>query len=192
MKNLSQKIAEIDQFITDNKIRSVSFDIDGTVYPINKVKIRWWTKFLVNPPMALKFLKIRKTWEKRRAGDSSVKINKPDIIFFENFLASLLSSSLVPSEIRVWLEQLKKKDVRILFLSDHGAEIKLNTLKLTNAGEAINCLTVTGELKPHAAISNHLMNNLGISGKEHLHLGDRWTDEAQAKLMGASFIYLMP
>lgn len=192
MKSLSQKLTEIDQFIISNEIKSVSFDIDGTVYPINKVKIRWWIKFFVNPPMALKFLKIRKTWEKRRAGDNRVQINKADVIFFENFLASLLSSDLVPVEITSWISELKKKNIRILFLTDHGAEVKLKSLKLSEAGEAINCLTVTGELKPHAAISNHLINNLGIRGKEHLHLGDRWTDEAQAKLIDAKFIYLMP
>lgn len=192
MKSLSQKIAEIDKFISINKIKSVSFDIDGTVYPLNKVKVRWWIKFFAHPPMAMKFLKIRKTWEKRRAGDSSINVSKADVIFFENFLASLLSPDLVPNEISKWIEELKKNGIRVLFLSDHGAEIKLKTLQLSLLGEAVNCLTVTGELKPHLAISNHLSLSLGISGKEHLHLGDRWTDESQAKLMGASFIYLMP
>lgn len=192
MKNLSQKITEIDQFISSNKINSVSFDIDGTLYPLHKVKVRWWLKFLVNPPPALKFLKIRKTWERRRAGDTSITVTKDDVIFFENFLASLLSPDLVPGEIKNWLADLKKRNIRILFLSDHGAEIKLKTLQLTSQGEAINCLTMTGELKPHAAISQHLISHFNIKGEEHLHLGDRWTDEAQAKLMNASFIYLMP
>lgn len=192
MKSLSQKIAEIDQFITNNKIKSVSFDIDGTVYPLNKVKIRWWIKFLAHPPMAMKFLKIRRTWEKRRAGDSSITVTKDDVIFFENFLASLLGPDLVPSEMFQWINKLKQNRIRVLFLSDHGAEIKLKTLKLLPLGEAVNCLTITGELKPHMAITNHLTEKMAITGKEHLHLGDRWTDEAQAKLMGASFIYLMP
>ncbi len=192
MKSLSQKITEIDQFIKSNKIQSVSFDIDGTVYPINKVKIRWWIKFFVHPPIAMKFLKIRKTWEKRRAGDITVNVTKEDVVFFENFLASLLSPDLVPIEISQWMKDLKRRNIRILFLSDHGAEIKLTTLKLASHGEAVNCLTTTGELKPHAAITNHLINNLNVKGKTHLHLGDRWTDEAQAKLMDASFMYLMP
>ena len=192
MKSLSQKITEIDQFITDNKIKSVSFDIDGTVYPLNKVKIRWWIKFFAHPPMAMKFLKIRKTWEKRRAGDSSITVTKDDVVFFENFLASLLGPALVPAEMFQWISKLKQNGIRVLFLSDHGAEIKLKTLKLLPLGEAVNCLTVTGELKPHMAITNHLIEKLAIVGEEHLHLGDRWTDEAQAKLMGASFIYLMP
>lgn len=192
MKSLSQKITEIDQFINLNKIKSLSLDIDGTVYPINKVKIRWWIKFFVHPPMAMKFLKIRKTWEKRRAGDNSITIKKEDVIFFENFLASLLGPDLVPVEIRSWITDLGKRNIRVLFLSDHGAETKLSTLKLSTFGEAMNCLTMTGELKPHAAITNHLINVLRIDGKTHLHLGDRWTDEAQAKLMNASFMYLMP
>jgi FMN phosphatase YigB (HAD superfamily) len=192
MKDLSQKIAEINQYISANHIRSVSFDIDGTLYPLNKVKVRWWLRFFLNPAMAMKFLKIRKTWEKRRAGDQSIVVTKQDIIFFENFLASLLSPDLIPKDIKAWLTDLNNKNIRIFFLSDHGAEIKLKTLDLAAFGEAVNCLTATGELKPHAAISNHLVNHLRIVATEHLHLGDRWTDEAQAKLMNASFMYLMP
>jgi FMN phosphatase YigB (HAD superfamily) len=192
MKNLSQKITEINQFISAEKIRSVSFDIDGTLYPLNKVKVRWWMRFFVNPSEAMTFLKIRKTWEKRRAGDQSISVTKEDVIFFEGFLASLLSPDLIPKEIRNWLTELKNKNVRIVFLSDHGAEIKLKALELSFLGEAVNCLTETGELKPHAAITNHLLIQKQIVAHEHLHLGDRWTDEAQAKLMNASFIYLMP
>lgn len=192
MKSLSQKITEIDQFIISHDIKSVSFDIDGTVYPIHKVKIRWWIKFFVHPPMAIKFLKIRKSWEKRRAGDNKVSITKEDVVFFERFLASLLSDDLIPAEIKNWIKDLKNRKIRILFLSDHGAEIKLSTLKLSALGESVNCLTSTGELKPHKAITEHLTKNLNVTGSTHLHIGDRWTDEAQAKLMNASFKYLIP
>lgn len=192
MKNLSQQIAEINQFISSGNIRSISFDIDGTLYPLNKVKVRWWMKFFKNPSEAMRFLKIRKTWEKRRAGDQSISVTKEDVIFFESFLAALLSPDLIPKEIRNWLTELKNKNVRIVFLSDHGAEIKLKTLELSLLGEAVNCLTETGELKPHEAITNHLLIQKQIVANEHLHLGDRWTDEAQAKLMKASFMYLMP
>lgn len=183
MKNLS----EIEAFIEQNGIQSVSFDIDGTVYPIKKVQINWWKSFFSSPIPAMRFLKIRKTWEKRRQGNQEIEIKNDDVEFFEEFLADLLNSHLVPSEMRAFLNKLENKN--IIFLSDHGAERKL--IKLGLKGNAINCLTQTGELKPHKKISDFLISKYKIDPKTHLHLGDRWTDEEQAKLLGSHFLYLI-
>jgi FMN phosphatase YigB (HAD superfamily) len=179
--------AEILTIVKEQSLKSVSFDIDGTVYPIVKVQLRWWKNFFISPGTAIRFFNIKKTWEKRRLGDVNVPVSSEDVRFFEDFLTSMLDQSLVPDEIRNLIKELRTLGVEVLFLSDHGAAEKLSRLGLT--GKAINCLIETGHLKPHQKISD-LLRQHGIVPESHLHLGDRWTDEEQARLFGCSFLYL--
>lgn len=187
MKNLSEKINELKAFIDAHKISSVSFDIDGTVYPLHKVKVIWWKKFIYHPYNALRFLNIRKEWEKRRLG-GAISILQEDREFFEEFLSSMLKPDLVPDEMRSFIKELEIKGVRVIFLSDHGAEKKLQKLGLKGTG--VNCLEVTGELKPHPSIAHYMLTTFNIHSSSHLHTGDRWTDEKQAELMKAHFFQL--
>ncbi len=167
-------------------IQTVSFDIDGTVYPMRKMEIRWWKNFFLGPKEAIRFFQIKKTWEKRRKGSRNVDVTPEDVIFFENFLTSMMDERLVPGEIRELLQSLK---VKLFFLSDHGAKAKLEKLGLSKFGIAINCLSETGELKPHPEISRLLISSYGIDPRTHLHVGDRWSDEEQARLFGCEFQY---
>jgi FMN phosphatase YigB (HAD superfamily) len=189
MKSLLEKIADAEKIIRSQQIKTISFDIDGTIYPIQKAQFAWWKKFFVSPKDSVKFLAIRKKWEKRRAGNASIEVTRSDVEFFEEFLASLLDENFVPKEILNWFTDLEKRGLNIFFLSDHGAEKKLQ--KLNVRGEAINCLTKTGELKPHQKISEYLKSHYKILPDHHLHLGDRWTDEEQAKLLGSHFSYFI-
>lgn len=177
------------EFLNDN-VKSISFDIDGTLYPIFKVQLRWWIFFFIKPFCAIRFILIKRTWEKRRRGNLSIQILSDDIIFFEDFLSTcLISEKDIFPQIKEILEICKNKSIKIYFLSDHGAEKKINKLKLCEFGTPINCLTETGELKPHLKISQLLSNQYKIDPKSHLHLGDRWTDEEQAKIFGCEFVY---
>lgn len=187
MKNQSEKIHKLIIYIETHKISSVSFDIDGTLYPLMKVKLIWWKRFFLSPFMALRFLTIRKNWEKRRLGQSEAVLPE-DLKFFEAFLSSMLHPSFVPSDIRTLLQILEDRKIRIIFLSDHGAEKKLQRLDLK--GEAVNCLAATGELKPHPLIADYMQKNFELIPMRHLHVGDRWTDEEQAALMNAHYFYL--
>lgn len=187
MKNSS--LVELSEFVNERSFRTVSFDIDGTVYPIRKIQIRWWKKLFASPARALRFYQIKSTWEKRRKGGDT-HILADDIKFFEEFLTEMMDESLVPDEIRDWIAELKNCEIEVYFLSDHGAAAKLSKLGL--AGIAINCLTETGELKPHQKISALLHERYKIDPAKHIHFGDRWSDEEQAKLFGCSFRYLNP
>ncbi len=187
MKNLS--LVELCEFVNEQSFRTVSFDIDGTVYPIHKIQFRWWKKFILSPGKALRFYKIKQTWEGRRKGES-IPINPDDVRFFETFLIEMMDESLVPDEIRDWIAELGKCEIEVYFLSDHGASAKLSKLGLS--GIAINCLTETGELKPHEKISSLLREKYKIDPAKHIHFGDRWSDEEQSKLFGCSFRYLKP
>ncbi|WP_408095923.1 hypothetical protein ACJVC5_12845 [Peredibacter sp. HCB2-198] len=186
MKNLSDRLKEISSFIEEHQIRSLSLDIDGTVYSLGKVENRWRRNFFHSPIKSLRFLSIRKKWEKRRKGEA-IQILPEDVVEFETYLESLLDESLVPKEIRDWLRSL---ELDIYFLTDHGGTVKLRKLNLQ--GVVIDCLHETGELKPHFRISQVLKEKFFIVPEKHLHLGDRWTDEAQAKLLGSYFQYLKP
>lgn len=191
MKDLSEKIAEVNRFIASKNIITISFDIDGTLYPIRRVEFRWWKRFFLSPLGAIKFLRIKLNWEKRRKGKESVPVTASDVSYFETFLRSLLDSSLISSEVRQWLDHLKSTGITLYFLSDHGAEVKLEELRI-NQGVALNCLKLTGELKPHVKITDALISQYKINPETHLHLGDRWTDEEQARLMKSHFCYFMP
>ncbi len=187
MKNLS--LVELGEFVNEQSFRTVSFDIDGTVYPIRKIQIRWWMKLLVSPKRAIRFYQIKQAWEERRKG-GDVRILTDDILFFEEFLTDMMDENLVPLEIRDWIDELRKCEIEVYFLSDHGAVAKLSRLGLS--GIAINCLTETGELKPHAKISSLLHEKYKINPAQHIHFGDRWSDEEQARLFGCAFRYLNP
>lgn len=187
MKNLS--LVELSEFVNERSFRSVSFDIDGTIYPIRKVQLRWWKRLFLSPGKALRFYGIKYAWEKRRKGEE-ILLAPGDIQFFEDFLTGMMDEYLVPDEIRDWITELRNCEIEVFFLSDHGAVEKLARLGLT--GTAINCLVETGELKPHHKISSLLREKYQINASQHLHLGDRWTDEEQAKLFGCSFRYLIP
>lgn len=192
MKNLSAKIQELNSLIEKHGIRTISFDIDGTLYPMNLVRWRWRKTFFMRPIASIRFLMIRKKWEDRRKGAARNAILPQDVKEFEQFLEGLLDESLVPVEIRHWLHSLNKKNIDLYFLTDHGAEVKLRKLNLVTQGRYIDCLKETGELKPHFRISQILKDKFLIRPETHLHLGDRWTDEAQAKLFGSYFQYLKP
>lgn len=187
MKNQSDKIHKLISFIETHKITSVSLDIDGTLYPLRRVKFIWWMRFFLSPFMAIKFLTIRKKWEKRRLGKPEA-ILAEDLKFFEEFLSSMLDPSMVPDDIRIFLKAMADKKINVTFLSDHGSEKKLKRLGLN--GDAVNCLEVTGELKPHPLIAEYMLKNFDLVPGHHLHVGDRWTDEKQAALMNAHYFYL--
>jgi FMN phosphatase YigB (HAD superfamily) len=179
----------LNQLINE-RIQSISFDMDGTLYPIFKVQLRWWFQLLIRPFSALRFLSIKRTWEKRRKGDSFIDIKNQDITFFEDFLSShLLREEDVFPEIKEIFKVCKTREIKIYFLSDHGTEKKMRTLNLSGVGQPINCLLETGELKPHPKISQLLISHYKINPQTHLHLGDRWTDEEQAKIFGSLFHY---
>ena len=191
MTNLSPKFNELLSFIIQHKIVSVSFDIDGTLYPIRKVQLKWWLNLLSDSRSAWKFLKIKREWELRRKGNSTVPVSSNDVEYFEAYLVSMLNPSLVPEEIKDFIQVLKSKNIAIYFLSDHGAKAKLAGLHLDSEGTPVNCLIETQELKPHEKISRLLRDKYLIRPETHLHLGDRWTDEEQARIFGCHFKYHM-
>lgn len=182
MKNSS--FVELCEYVNEKSFRTISLDIDGTLYPMKKMELRWWKKFLLSPGDALRFYKIKQKWEGRRKG-KDLPVHADDVNFFESFLVSMMDESLVSYEIRDWVKELDGFGMKVFFLTDHGAAEKLRKLGLEGTG--IDCLSETGELKPHAKISAILKDKYGIDPRTHLHVGDRWTDEEQAKLLGCEF-----
>lgn len=190
MKNLS--FVELCELVQERGFKTITLDVDGTLYPMGQMKRRWWGAFVRSPGKALRFYQIKKAWEKRRKGKGDVSVAPEDVIFFEEFLVSLMDTELVPFEIRDWIRELNDCGVKVYFLSDHGTERKIEKLDFVALGTPINCLGETGELKPHAKISTLLKEKFRVDPKSHLHVGDRWTDEEQARLMGCEFRYLRP
>lgn len=168
----------------DKNIRSVSFDIDGTLYPMRKAHRRWWARFLRHPIEAATFLSIKRKWEQRRKGNA-IAIENEDIEAFEGFLLKLYAPDFVSHDMKDWLKTLGQS-VRVIYLSDHGASQKVKALGLP-AAESFDCLRETGELKPHQKIAMQFLEKFSLDPATHLHIGDRWTDEEQARLMKCHF-----
>lgn len=190
MTKLSRELKNLSAFIDQKRIKTISFDIDGTIYPIRRVQLQWWYSLFYRPLEARRFYDIKQTWEGRRLGDGTVPVTPEDVIFFENFLVSLLTPKIVPKVMHDFLHRTKSRQ-KLFFLSDHGAGAKLEKLRLRTTGVAINCLVETGELKPHGKISDLLRSKYDIHPEDHLHVGDRWSDEAQARDLGCSFFELI-
>lgn len=190
MKNLSDLINEVEKLIIEQNIKSVSFDIDGTVYPMKKMHQRWWRAFFLSPFKALKFLSIKKRWEQRRSGQGK-PAQASDVLFFEAFLISLMDPGLVLPEVRSFIDRLRSLGIAVIFFTDHGVE-KCRYLGLAGLGPVFNCLAEAGELKPHQKIADLFLRKFPVDTATHLHLGDRWTDEVQAKLISCQFKFFAP
>ncbi len=186
MKDLSSSLSEIDQLIISKNIKTISLDIDGTLYPMRAVEVRWWHRFLCSPFKALQFLWIRKRWEKKRKG-GDILVTKNDQQTFEKFLLTLLSPELVKFTTLYWLRSLERRGLRGYYLTDHSVELKLKALGLPGLDGAFDGLTLSGELKPHPKLAHELKQVLKMDPHTHLHIGDRWSDEEQARLMGCHF-----
>ncbi len=186
MKDLSSSLSEIDQLILSKNIKTISLDIDGTLYPMKAAELRWWKRFIFSPLQALQFLIIRKRWEKKRKG-SYVEITEADKSHFERFLLTLLCPALVKFTTLYWLRSLQGRGLRACYLTDHSVELKMKALGLPNIEGAFDGLTLSGELKPHPKLATELIQAMGINPQTHLHIGDRWSDEEQARLMGSHF-----
>ncbi len=98
--------------------KSVSFDIDGTLYPIRKIERRWWRHLFQGPKRAIRFYGIKRKWEKKRRGIDRFPTHPKDIAFFEAFLIALLDESFVAEEMKSLLLSLKNAGIDIYFLSD--------------------------------------------------------------------------
>ena len=165
---------EICEYVNEKGVRSISFDIDGTLYSGRKIQLRWWKALLYTPVKALRYLKLK----------AHQKKSPEEIIFVEEFLAGMLDESLVPFEIVDWIKELNACEVQAYFLSAQGAMSKLKRLGLAHTGKAVNC--------PHEETSTILRVKFGIDPKNHLHLGAHRTNEEQAKLFGCEFRYFRP
>lgn len=187
MKDLLSIIPEIEAFIAKHSIRTLSFDIDGTLYPMTLVERNWWKYFVSHPIEALRFLRIRKRWEKKRLGEA-ISVPPEDIRAFEDVLLRLLTPQMVQEETRQWLRSLQGRGLRSYYLTDHSVRAKLTALRLPKLDGEVDGLSVSGELKPHPQLAAALLKLWNIEGATHVHIGDRWSDEAQAKLLGAHFI----
>ncbi|MFN9114476.1 MAG: hypothetical protein ACK5XN_30820 [Bacteroidota bacterium] len=186
MKDLSSSLFEIDQLIVSKNIQTISLDIDGTLYPMKAVELRWWKSFVFSPIQALQFLLIRKRWERKRKG-LTVSVTEKDKSNFEHVLLTLLCPRLVKFTTLYWLRGLKSRGLKAYYLTDHSVELKMKALDLPKLDGAFDGLTLSGELKPHATLAKDLNQALGINPLTHLHIGDRWSDEEQARLMGCHF-----
>ncbi len=186
MQTLLEQINEVEKLITRYHIKSISFDIDGTLFPIRHLYRNWFAALAKCPLKTMRFYKISRTLEYYRKLNTAVDISSRDLSFFKKYLIEILFENIsVEQKLVNWIAELEQRNLKVIYLSDHATTAKLQSLNLASKN-TIDCLFQTGHLKPHASIISLLVSQ-NIHMEHHLHLGDRSTDEEQAKLFGCRF-----
>lgn len=189
MKTLSKLIKNAEKLISQNSVKSISFDIDGTLYPMSKIKNKSFQSFKKSPLKFILFLLLRKKFEVKRYIFNNLEISEKSRVFFENYFTQhFLDEEWIEVELRNWIVKLKNQGLQIYFISDHGTDLKLKKLKLSDIGMEINCLKDTSQLKPHQKISEILKEKFKLTASNHLHLGDRSCDQELAQSIGCLFM----
>lgn len=188
MKKLLKQISEINHFIEQHQIKSISFDIDGTLYPKWKATLLWFKSFLIGPKRAHRFKKLVRYLDSTRNLEDVINLSQSDQAFMNNFLMKNVYKKITVSPLLIdWITHLNQKGINILYLTDHFGEDKLRYLNLPQH-QVIDCLKLTHKLKPHPTISKELKKQ-NLIAQYHLHLGDRISDKEQACHFGCHFKY---
>ena len=181
-----------------NDIKAITFDVDGTLYSVKKLKLL----ALLSMPHHIKFLKIfsnsRELIRKKNLINKNIefegfnifeqqikmvanelnisnanaekKINK--LIYKK--LPELLKYISAFSGVDILLKELTKKEIKFGIISDYPSEEKINRLNLNFYNWEF---MISGDrenyLKPHKRVFEKAVQLLNIKPENILHVGDR-------------------
>ena len=185
-----------------DSIRVVSWDVDGTLYNIRRMKEQGVAILLASifrgefvsgcrEIRALFRFRDRMREIRQAGGDYSVK---PDP-HLRCLLLEYSSRWWAPATARVGLLKgvsemiaaLSERGIRQVVLSDYHSDAKLRVLGVHDAFEKVYAAEKIGYLKPSRAVFQHVFDDLGIEPHELVHIGDREdTDGIGARGSGAT------
>lgn len=171
-------------------LKAVAFDIDGTLYP-NQRMYMLSTKLLVkNLKLFRAFYTVRRELRRIRpihdfyATQTNLVAEKlgknpeeiRDLItkeFYTKWEKIFYHVHLYPDAIRT-LSWLKKKGILLGVLSDFPVEMKLNILDITDYFDVALCSESVGYLKPAAEPFHALLERLDVNPQNLLYVGNNY------------------
>lgn len=177
-------------------IRLVSWDCDGTLYSLPRLKRRLW-RWALAPGRQLRVSDLFRMLEHHRALDrlraTPQRIHElavfAGIAALEQETFAAIAADIGPSPKAVTLlNEARRRGLVQVVLSDQAAQAKVAALGLTDFFVAIYSAHALGALKPATLSFEHVQRTHGVAPHEHLHIGDRpATDGVGARAVGARF-----
>ncbi|MES1208274.1 MAG: HAD-IA family hydrolase [Pseudomonadota bacterium] len=182
------------------RLKLVSWDVDGTLYPMRAVRL--WTAWLalvtargddgttIFRGAALRgYLRHRRAVELARAGTtapgSPIAPDAGAATFVREILAPAIGRVGLRTGVAAALDALDARGVVQVIASDYGAAEKLAALGVAGRFRAAYAGDALGLVKPHPGMLARLAADFAVSADEMLHIGDRAaTDGAAAAAFG--------
>ena len=168
-----------------DQVRLVSWDVDGTLYSVEKMKLRLFARLVAltltgggrKASQDLKVLKLRRQLidQARVAGgvldgtvigESQVETEKR--WYFE----AIRKTGPRPGLVEV-VEFLHAQSIEQVVYSDYESEYKLDALGLTNLFQKIYVGERLGYAKPNPKVLELIASDFGLTTGQILHIGDR-------------------
>ena len=182
-------------------IKVVSWDVDGTLYPIASMKARLATAFLrrsvrggaLTAYRELRVLQDHRTALDARRGNGRVGENcdweEPDVA--AHWYRSAIERAGTRAGVEDLLAFFDRSGHTQVVLSDLRAQYKLHALGIRDRFHAVYEGSVLGFLKPSPDGFRRIVDDYGIEPHELLHVGDRVeTDGAGARAAGCHSLIL--
>ncbi|HKP37935.1 MAG TPA: HAD family hydrolase [Pyrinomonadaceae bacterium] len=192
---------------TTNSIRLVSWDVDGTLYSISRMKWHLMKLFLNHMFQGRARLAAKELAALGRYRSQVDSVREAGGILSESYLTQNQREALLETETRWYGPAIHKagprKDVVEVIsffasrgipqvvLSDYEAAYKLDSLGLTSRFASIYVGERLGFVKPNARGFQHIAADYQISAADILHIGDRIDrDDAAARAAGCQRLIL--
>ena len=171
-----------------NKIRVVSWDVDGTLYNIPKMKVLAFLTMLPSllfGPLRSGLREIRAIFafrDRMRAirlagGDLSQykpPIERAELLEYSSrWWAPATGKAGLRKGVREFITALESRGIRQVVLSDYYSDAKLRVLGVHESFHTIYAAEEIGHLKPSTVPFEAVLRDQGIQPDEMLHIGDR-------------------
>ncbi len=173
------------------KARALSFDLDGTLYPVPRARVAWRLRHERGLLVALMAARERMRHEPPLADREALIAREVELVApsfrlhpseararllaLHAALPAALTRGIAPfPELRAAIEAAVARGLRVAVLSDYHPGDKLRFLGLDDLPWAavLGC-DALGALKPHPRAFRALAEQLGLEPGEVVHVGDR-------------------
>lgn len=193
--------------ISLDKIRLVTWDVDGTLYSLRRMKWHVLGRYLreaLNGKRRIAHQELtvlrryRQMIDRARVGGGALARNLPDEFDFSSlevgarrwYIESVAKAGPRSGVERVLMKLRERKIPQVVF-SDYEANSKLQLLGLAEYFDAVYVGEVLGFVKPHSAVLERIANDFSVPIDTVLHIGDRADrDDAAARAAGCRCLIL--
>lgn len=189
-----------------NEIKLVTWDVDGTLYSLQRMKCYVLAKYLRetikgNRTLAHRELAVlrryRQQIDRRRAQGGSIGNLREelDLAVLEraalNWYVEAITRVGPRTGVESVLSKMRERGIPQVVFSDYEAGPKLKSLGLAEHFDAVYVGEQLGFVKPHPAVLKRIATDFSVPIESVLHIGDRVDrDEAAAQAAGSRCLIL--